>query len=164
MSLRILTTGGTFDKRYDPIPGTLGFGRTHLHEIVDQDRIGGVAIVQELMQLDSLDMSDAHRRRVLDACAASPEQRIVVVHGTDTMVDTARVLGEAALSGRTIVLTGAMIPVDLAGSDALFNLGFAAGCALALDAGVYLAMNGQTFAWDSVRKNKELCVFEALPR
>ncbi|HWS74076.1 MAG TPA: asparaginase domain-containing protein [Quisquiliibacterium sp.] len=163
MSLRILATGGTFDKRYDPIPGTLGFGRTHLHEIVLQARIGGVAIVQELMQLDSLDMSDAHRLQVLDACAASPEQRIVVVHGTDTMVETARVLGEAGL-GKTVVLTGAMIPLDLAGSDALFNLGFAAGCALALDAGVYLAMNGQAFAWDSVRKNKKLGVFEAVPR
>lgn len=162
MSLRILATGGTFDKRYDPIAGSLGFAGTHLHALLRQARIEGAASVQELMQLDSLDMGDEHRRQVLQACAASPETRIVVVHGTDTLVDTARVLGQARLA-RTIVLTGAMVPVDLVDSDALFNLGFAAGCARVLGHGVYVAMNGQVFAWDAVRKNRALGVFEPCP-
>ena len=161
MSLRILATGGTFDKRYDPICGTLGFAGTHLHAMLRQARIEGAATVQELMQVDSLDMTDAHRRQVLEACTASPEDRIVVIHGTDTLVDTARVLGEARLP-RTIVLTGAMVPVDLADSDALFNLGFAAGCARVLPHGVHVAMNAQVFAWDAVRKNRTLGVFEAV--
>jgi L-asparaginase len=162
MSLRILATGGTFDKRYDPIAGTLGFGRTQLDEILRIARIEGAAVVEEVLQVDSLDMTDAHRRQVLDACVASPEARIVVVHGTDTMVETARVLGEAGLP-KTIVLTGAMVPFAVAGSDALFNLGFAAGCARALPHGVHVAMNAQLFAWNAVRKNRALGVFEAAP-
>jgi L-asparaginase len=162
MSLRILATGGTFDKRYDPIAGTLGFAATHLHEILRVARIEGAAVVEALMQVDSLDMTDAHRQQVLAACAASPEDRIVVVHGTDTMVDTAQVLGRAGLP-KTIVLTGAMVPVDVAGSDALFNLGFAAGCARVLPTGVHVAMNAQVFAWNAVRKNLALGVFEAVP-
>ncbi len=159
MSLRILATGGTFDKRYDPISGTLGFAGTHLHEILPIARIEGEVRVQELMQCDSLDMTDAHRAQVLAACAASPEERIVVVHGTDTMAETARTLGRAGLP-RTIVLTGAMLPFDLAGSDALFNLGFAVACARLLPHGVHVAMNAQVFAWDAVRKNRTLGVFE----
>lgn len=160
MDLRILATGGTFDKRYDPLAGTLGFGRSHLPEILRLARIEGTVAFEEAMQIDSLDMTDAHRAQVLAACAASPEPRIVIVHGTDTMVETAAVLGAAALP-RTIVLTGAMLPFDVAGSDALFNLGFAAGCARTLPAGVYVAMNAQVFDWRAVRKNRELGVFEA---
>lgn len=162
MSLRILATGGTFDKRYEPLAGTLGFAGTHLHEILRVARIERDAVVEELMQVDSLDMTDEHRRRVLEACAASAEDRIVVVHGTDTLAETARVLGQARLS-KTIVLTGAMVPFDLAGSDALFNLGFAAGCARVLPHGVHVAMNARIFAWDAVRKNRALGVFEAAP-
>lgn len=162
MSLRILATGGTFDKRYDPIAGTLAFAGTHLHEILRVARIGDDVVVEELMQLDSLDMSANHRQRVLEACAASPQDRIVIVHGTDTLVETARLLGAANLP-RTIVLTGAMVPVDLVESDALFNLGFAAGCARVLAPGVHVAMNARVFAWNAVRKNRELGLFEAIP-
>ena len=162
MSLRILATGGTFDKRYDPISGSLGFADTHLHALLRQARVAQGAVVQQLMQVDSLDMTDTHRLAVLEACAASPEARIVVVHGTDTLVDTARVLGQAGLPS-TVVLTGAMVPVDLVDSDALFNLGFAAGCARTLPHGVYVAMNAEVFAWDAVRKNRALGVFEAAP-
>ncbi|MEN9314770.1 MAG: hypothetical protein RIS35_1163 [Pseudomonadota bacterium] len=161
MSLRLIATGGTFDKRYDPIAGMLCFGDTHLTDIVRRARLAGPIAVESVMQIDSLEMTDAHRARVLAACLASPEERIVVVHGTDTMVETARVLGEAALP-RCVVLTGAMIPCDLVDSDALFNLGFAAGCARALGHGVWIAMNGCVHRWDRVRKNRALGVFEAI--
>lgn len=160
MSLRLIATGGTFDKRYDPIAGTLGFGATHLADIVRRARLAGPVTVESPMQLDSLDMTDADRVRVLEACRASPEDSIVVVHGTDTMVETARVLGEAGLT-KCIVLTGAMVPYDLADSDALFNLGFAAGCARTLGHGVWIAMNGLVHRWDRVRKNRAAGVFEA---
>lgn len=161
MSLRIVATGGTFDKRYDPIAGTLGFGRTHLHEIVERARLAGPVAVDAPLQLDSLDMTDTDRARVLDACQAAPEGAIIVVHGTDTMVETARVIAGASLPGKCIVLTGAMVPYDLAGSDALFNLGFAAACARLLAPGVWIAMNGRVHAWDRVRKDREKGVFEA---
>lgn len=160
MALRILAAGGTFDKRYDPISGTLGFGDSHLHEIVARARLAQPVAVEVAMLIDSLEMTDEHRQRLLDRCRAAPERAIVIVHGTDTMVETAAVLGAAALP-RTIVLTGAMLPFDVAGSDALFNLGFAAGCARTLPAGVYVAMNAQVFDWRAVRKNRELGVFEA---
>ena len=161
MSLRLIATGGTFDKRYDPIAGALGFGPTHLEAIVRRARLAGPVAVESPMQIDSLEMTDAHRLRVLEACRASPEDRIVVVHGTDTMVETARVLGEAGLR-KCVVLTGAMVPYDVADSDALFNLGFAAGCARALGDGVWIAMNGAVHRWDRVRKNRALGIFEAV--
>jgi L-asparaginase len=111
--------------------------------------------------LDSLDMKDDDRQRVLAACRAAGEQAIVIIHGTDTMRETAGVLGEAALD-KAIVLTGAMIPYEIANSDALFNLGFAAGVAQVLPAGVYVAMNGQVFTWDNVTKNRAAGVFQPL--
>lgn len=159
MDLRIIATGGTFDKRYDPRSGTLGFAHTHLDEILRIARVAPGAVVEELMQIDSLDMTDAHRRQVLAACVSSPQSRIVVVHGTDTLAETARVLGEAGIA-KTVVLTGAMIPYPLAGSDAPFNLGFAAGCAQALPGGVHVAMNARIFQWNRVRKNHGAGVFE----
>ena len=113
------------------------------------------------MMIDSLEMTDAHRQQVLAACAGCAERRIVVVHGTDTMVETARVLGEAAL-GKTIVVTGAMVPYEVAGSDALFNLGFALGCANSLPHGTWIAMNARVFPWNDARKNREKGVFEPL--
>ena len=161
MNLRILATGGTFDKRYDPITGALGFGETHLHEILARARVPGPLEVEVLMMIDSLDMHDAHRQRVLTACRAAPEQALVVVHGTDTMVATAALLGAAALP-KTIVLTGAMVPFALADSDASFNLGAAIGFAHSLPAGVWVAMNGIARPWSNVHKNRERGVFEPL--
>jgi L-asparaginase len=117
--------------------------------------------LEQLPLLDSLDMQDVDRQRVLASCRAAGEKAIVIIHGTDTMRDTAGVLGEAAL-GKTIVLTGAMIPYEIANSDALFNLGFASGVAQVLSPGVYVAMNGQVFAWDNVTKNKAAGVFQPL--
>jgi L-asparaginase len=110
--------------------------------------------------LDSLEMQDADRQKVLAACQAATEKAIVIVHGTDTMRETAEVLG-TALSDKTIVFTGAMIPYEIANSDALFNFGFACGVAQVLPAGVYVAMNGKIFTWDKVTKNRAAGVFQS---
>jgi len=161
MSLRIIATGGTFDKHYDELTGTLGFADSHLPAALARARMTVAVALEQLPLLDSLDMKDADRQRVLAACRASANDAIVIVHGTDTMRETAGVLGQAAL-GKTVVLTGAMIPYEIANSDALFNLGFACGVAQVLPPGVYVAMNGQVFAWDKVIKNRTAGVFQPL--
>ncbi len=161
MSLLILATGGTFDKRYDPVTGELGFGESHLASIVERARLAGEVRLQVAMLIDSLEMHDEHRRKVLDACRAAPEKSIVVVHGTDTMVETASVLGKAALD-KTIVLTGAMVPFSVDDSDASFNLGAAVAFARSLAQGVWVAMNGVARAWSDVRKNRAAGIFESL--
>ena len=161
MSLRIIATGGTFDKHYDELTGTLGFADSHLPAALARTRMTIAVELEQLPLLDSLDMQDVDRQRVLASCRAASEQAIVIIHGTDTMRETAGVLGEAEL-GKTIVLTGAMIPYEIANSDALFNLGFASGVAQVLSPGVYVAMNGQVFAWDNVTKNRAAGVFQPL--
>jgi L-asparaginase len=156
---RIIVTGGTFDKQYDAIKGELTFKATHLPAILEQARVA-VPVAIEINQLiDSLQMTDAHRQGVLAACRAAPERAVVVVHGTDTMVETASVVGRAALD-KTIVFTGAMIPYSVQGSDALFNLGFALAMAQALPAGAYVAMNARVFPWGEVRKDRASGIFE----
>jgi L-asparaginase len=161
MSIRIIITGGTFDKQYDEIRGSLTFKDSHLPEILKFVRCA-VPIELELNQLiDSLDMHTSNRLNVLESCRRAPEERIVITHGTDTMVETARVLGEARLE-KTIVLTGAMVPYVFSSSDAVFNLGSAVTAVQVLPYGVYIAMNGRVFAWDKVRKNRELGVFEEI--
>ncbi len=161
-SLGIIVCGGTLDKHYDPLQGELGFTQTHLPEMLSRARITIPVRVEALPLLDSLDMLDADRERVLSACQAAPESALVVTHGTDTMPETARVLGSLFSKGlqKTIVLTGAMIPYAIDNSDALFNLGFACACAQTLPHGVYIAMNGRVFAWDRVTKNRAQGVFE----
>lgn len=159
LKLRIIAAGGTFDKRYDPISGQLGFGDSHLPQMLSRARLTVPVAVETLPLLDSLDMQDADRARVLNACNRSAEECIVIVHGTDTMRETAEVLGKASLS-KTVVLTGAMIPYSIADSDAFFNLGFACAAAQTLPHGVFIAMNGRMFAWDRVRKNRSEGVFE----
>ncbi|MET3130413.1 L-asparaginase [Oxalobacteraceae bacterium GrIS 1.11] len=161
MTLRILATGGTFDKHYNELKGTLAFGDSHLPAALARARITVPFALEQLPLLDSLDMGDADRARVLASCAAAPERAIVIVHGTDTMPETAAVLGAAGLD-KAVVFTGAMIPYEIAHSDALFNLGFACGVAQVLPAGVYVAMNGQIFAWDNVQKNRAAGVFQPL--
>ncbi len=161
MSLRIIATGGTFDKHYNEHNGALGFADSHLPEVIARSRMTVPVALEVLPLLDSLDMHDADRARVLAACSAAAERAIVIVHGTDTMKETAAVLGAAAL-GKTIILTGAMIPYTIAHSDALFNLGFASAAAQLLPGGVYVAMNGQVFAWDNVTKNRSAGVFQPL--
>ena len=161
MTLRILATGGTFDKHYDEIVGKLGFGASHLPDVIQRSRITVPVALEQLPFLDSLDMRDADRARILASCEGATENGIVIIHGTDTMRETAEVLGNAKLA-KTIVLTGAMIPYEIANSDALFNFGFACGVAQTLPPGVYVAMNAQIFAWDNVQKNRSAGVFQAL--
>jgi L-asparaginase len=160
MTLRIIATGGTFDKHYNELNGALGFADSHLPEVIKRSRMTIPVELELLPLLDSLEMQDADRQRVLAACQGAAEQAIVIVHGTDTMRDTAEVLG-AALRDKTIVLTGAMIPYAIANSDALFNFGFACGVAQTLPPGVYVAMNGKIFTWDKVTKNRAAGVFQS---
>lgn len=159
MAIRVFITGGTFDKTYDEITGSLRFEDTHVQEMLQLGRCRLDVAVRTLMMVDSLEMTDADRQVILQNCRAAAEERIVVTHGTDTMTDTARVLGEASLP-KTIVLTGAMVPYAFGSSDGLFNLGSALSFVQALPHGVYVAMNGRCFAWDDVVKNRALGVFE----
>jgi len=159
VTIRIIITGGTFDKHYDEIRGSLTFKDSHLPEILKFVRCT-VPIEVELNQLiDSLDMHTSNRLRVLESCRRASEERIVITHGTDTMVETAAVLGEAGLA-KTVILTGAMVPYIFNNSDAVFNLGCALTAVQLLPHGVYIAMNGRVFGWDRVHKNRELGVFE----
>ena len=158
--IRIIVTGGTFDKTYDEIRGRLSFADTHLPEMLRLGRARVDVSIETLMMIDSLEMTDADRARIVRSCEASAERQIVITHGTDTMVETAAALA-AGVSGKTIVLTGAMIPYAFGSSDGLFNLGSALSFAQVLPAGVYVAMNGQHFRWDRVRKNRETGVFES---
>ena len=160
--IRIFVTGGTFDKTYDEIRGALSFADTHLPEMLRLGRSRVDVSVRTLMMIDSLEMTDTDRELIVRNCQHCEESRIVVTHGTDTMVETARALASAALDGRTIVLTGAMVPYAFGSSDGLFNLGSALSFVQVLPPGVYIAMNGRHFAWDKVRKNKEAGIFEEI--
>jgi L-asparaginase len=157
--IRLFVTGGTFDKEYDEIHGTLEFRDTHLPEMLAMGRSRLDVRVRTLMMVDSLDMTDADRDLIASHCRDAPEPNIVITHGTDTMVDTARVLARSAL-GKTIVLTGAMIPIAFGSSDGLFNLGGALAVVQVLPPGVYVTMNGRVFDWDRVVKNRDTGVFE----
>jgi L-asparaginase len=161
-SVRVFVTGGTFDKEYDELSGRLFFKDTHIHEMLRIGRSRVPVSIETLMMVDSLDMTDADRRLVVERCSTCPDERIVVTHGTDTMADTARALHEANLE-KTIVLTGAMIPYTFGSSDGLFNLGSALSLAQVLPRGVWVAMNGRFFEGHRVRKNRAAGVFEELP-
>jgi L-asparaginase len=160
-TLRVFVTGGTFDKEYDEIRGRLDFGDTHLPDMLRRGRCELDLEIRTLMMVDSLELTDADRDTIARNCQRVPEERIVITHGTDTMVDTARVLARE-VEGKTIVLTGAMIPWAFGSSDGLFNLGSALSFAQVLPPGVYVAMNGRCFSWDDVRKNRETGRFETL--
>lgn len=163
MKIRILVTGGTFDKEYDELTGALFFRNTHLPEMLRLGRSKLDVCVQTVCMMDSLEMGAEQRARILAACLESAEERILVTHGTDTMVETAAVLAQGlAGSAKTVVLTGAMIPFAFGSSDGLFNLGSALSFAQVLPAGVYVAMNGRYFAWNNVRKNRAEGVFEEI--
>ena len=165
MTVRIFVTGGTFDKTYDEIRGVLAFRDTHLPQMLRLGRSRVDVVIEPLLMMDSLDMTDAHRAVIVRHCTECPESRIVITHGTDTMVETGRAIATAGSvnpAGKTVVLTGAMIPYAFGSSDGLFNLGSALSFAQVLPAGVYIAMNGQHFEWNKVRKNRENGVFESL--
>jgi L-asparaginase len=160
-AIRIFITGGTFDKEYDELTGRLYFEDSHVHEMLKLGRCNLHLEIRTLMMIDSLEMTDADREIIVEQCRSAPESRIVITHGTDTIVETAHALA-ASIPGKTIVLTGAMIPYKFGSSDGLFNLGSALAFAQTLTPGVYVAMNGRYFPADRVRKNRETGMFEEL--
>ncbi len=160
-AIRILVTGGTFDKEYNELTGELFFQRTHVADMLRLGRCELEIEVETPMMIDSLQMSDEGRALILARCQAAPERRIVITHGTDTMERTAATLG-SNLAAKTVVLTGAMIPYTFGSSDGIFNLGTALAFAQTLPAGVYIAMNGRHFRWNAVRKNRERGIFEEI--
>ena len=162
MNIRILVTGGTFDKEYDELTGRLFFRDTHVDEMLRRGRARLDLSVETVMMIDSLEMNGEGRARVVARCRAAAERAIVITHGTDTMCETAHALALVAMTDKTIVLTGAMVPYAFGSSDGLFNLGSALSFVQVLPAGVYVAMNGRHFEWNQVRKNRETGVFEAV--
>jgi len=161
MAIRLFVTGGTVDKEYDEIRGRLYFADTHLVDMLDMGRCRLDVEVRTLMMVDSLDMGESDRELIARQCREVAEDQIVITHGTDTMVDTARTIAEADL-GKSVVLTGAMIPIAFGSSDGLFNLGGALTAVQILPPGVYITMNGRVFDWDKVRKNRDTGVFEEI--
>jgi L-asparaginase len=160
--IRILVTGGTFDKDYDELTGRLFFRETHLPDMLRRGRSRVDVAIETVMMIDSLDLDDDGRNRIVERARGCGESAIVITHGTDTMVQTARVLAAAGLDRKTIVLTGAMVPYAFGSSDGLFNLGSALSFVQVLPPGVYVAMNGQHFPWNGVRKNTATGYFEAV--
>ena len=158
--IRVLITGGTFDKEYDEINGRLFFKDSHVMEMLALGRCNLELEIRTLMMVDSLEMTDADRNIIVEQCRATPEKRIVVTHGTDTMEVTAKAIA-GVVADKTIVLTGAMVPYKFGSSDGMFNLGSALAFVQTLPAGVYVAMNGRCFSADSVRKNRQSGAFEA---
>jgi L-asparaginase len=161
MNIHIIVTGGTFDKEYNELNGELYFKNTHVPEMLSLGRSGLKTEIQTLMMVDSLQMTPDDRARIVECCRTAAADRIVITHGTDTMTDTAAVLGLSGLD-KTIVLTGAMVPYKFGSSDGLFNLGAALAFVQSLPSGVYVAMNGHVFPWDNVQKNKVAGRFESL--
>ncbi len=163
-TIRVFVTGGTFDKEYNELTGSLAFKETHLPEMLRLGRSRVDVSIRTLMMIDSLEMTAGDRSLIVEQCRQAAESRVLITHGTDTMVETARALASAfpSTGSKTIVLTGAMIPYAFGSSDGLFNLGSALSFVQVLPAGVYIAMNGRCFNWDRVRKNRESGVFEAL--
>lgn len=161
MAIKILVTGGTFDKEYDEINGRLYFKDTHLPELLKLGRSNLNVQVRTLMMIDSLEMKETDRELIINNCKQSEEKCIIITHGTDTMEITANALKAEGLN-KTIVLTGAMIPYKFGSSDGLFNLGSALAFVQSLPAGVYVAMNGRYFEAGKVRKNKATGMFEEI--
>ncbi len=159
--IKIFSTGGTFDKEFNELNGELYFKKTQLHELLELGRSQLNVKVETLMMIDSLNMTDDERQYIIKKCQKEASQRIIITHGTDTMVDTAKILAEH-IQDKTIILTGAMIPIKFGSSDGLFNLGSALSFVQILEPGIYITMNGRYFNWDNVRKNKNLGIFERI--
>ena len=161
--IKIFATGGTFDKEFNEINGELFFKKTNLYKLLELGRCKLDVKIETLMMIDSLKMSSQDRHYIISKCKQEKTNRIIITHGTDTMVETAKIL-EKEIQDKTIILTGAMIPIKFGSSDGLFNLGSALSFAQVLDPGVYITMNGQYFYWDNVRKNKKLGIFERITK
>ena len=161
MTVKILITGGTFDKKYMELTGELIFKNTHVHEMLKLARCRVDVKIRTLMMIDSLEITDYHRNIILEKCKNSKEDKIIITHGTDTMAQTAKFIG-SHIKDKTIVLTGALIPYAFGSSDGLFNLGSALSFVQSLPKGVYIVMNGRYFHHDNVRKNKLAGEFEEI--
>lgn len=161
--IQVFVTGGTFDKEYNFITGELYFKDTHLNEMFERGRSSLDIDVKTIMMVDSLEMTEEDRNIIVYQCKKSQAGKILLTHGTDRMVATARAIAEADIEGKTIVITGAMIPYAFGNSsDGFFNLGAALAFVQVLPPGVYIAMNGRYFPWDNVRKNYDTGFFEEL--
>lgn len=161
--IQILATGGTFDKEYNYLTGELYFKDSHLKDMMTRGRSIVPFDVKTLMMVDSLEMTDTDREIIAHNCRRSKYDDIIITHGTDRLVETAKYLANEAIEGKTIVLMGAMIPYAFgSSSDGFFNLGSAVAFAQVLEPGVYVAMNGRYFNWDNVRKNTQTGFFESL--
>ena len=159
--IKIFVTGGTFDKEYNELNGELYFKKTHLHEMLELGRSQLKVDIETIMMKDSLELSEPDRNLIVKKCIDSDENQILITHGTDTMVETAKLLA-AQINDKTIILTGAMIPYKFGSSDGLFNLGSSLSFLQSLPTGIYIAMNGNIFNWNNVKKNKELGLFQPL--
>ena len=157
--MKILITGGTLDKQYNPLNGELIFNQTSLTEMLTQSRSSVKAELEILMLKDSLEMNDEDRRLISQACTNSEQCQIIITHGTDTMVESAQVIAADLDPNQTVVLLGAMVPYQFKGSDALFNLGCAMAAVQTLSSGVYITMNGQVFDYREVKKNRAIGQF-----
>jgi len=159
--VQLYVTGGTFDKEYDYITGELFFKDTHLQDMIERGRCTVNLDIKTLMMVDSLDMSSADRNIIVHNCKSTRLNKIIITHGTDTIVDTAKRLAEEHIDGKTIVLMGAMIPYAFgSSSDGFFNLGSALAFVQTMPPGVYVVMNGRCFDYDNVRKNRQTGYFE----
>jgi L-asparaginase len=162
-AIQIFVTGGTFDKEYNYITGELYFKDTHLSEMFERGRCVVDIDVRTLMMVDSLEMTDEDRDIIAHNCKKCTVENIIITHGTDTMVETAKHLTTKGIEGKTIVLTGAMIPYAFGtSSDGFFNLGSAIAFVQTLPVGIYIVMNGRYYHWDNVKKNKQTGFFEQL--
>ena len=158
--IQILITGGTFDKSYNHISGDLFFDKTHIPEMLKRSKCRLNIEVKTLMMIDSLEMTEKDIEKIIEECHKTSSSRIVITHGTDTMVNTAKKIAEK-IKNKTIILTGAMIPYAFgSSSDGFFNLGSALSFVQTLKHGIYIAINGQYFDYDKVEKNKLKGYFE----
>lgn len=157
--IKLFATGGTFDKEFNEINGELFFKETNLYELLDLGRCKLDIKIETLMMIDSLKMSETERNYIVSKCKKEDTHKIIITHGTDTIVETAKMLAES-INDKTIILTGAMIPIKFGSSDGLFNLGSALSFVQTLAPGVYITMNGRYFHWDNVKKNKKIGAFE----
>ena len=157
--IKLFATGGTFDKEFNEINGELFFKETNLYELLDLGRCKLDIKIETLMMIDSLKMSETERNYIVSKCKKENTHKIIITHGTDTIVETAKILAKS-INDKTIILTGAMIPIKFGSSDGLFNLGSALSFVQTLDPGIYITMNGRYFHWDNVKKNKKIGAFE----
>ena len=159
--IQIFATGGTFDKDYNFVTGELYFKDSSLPEMLETGRCTLDLDIKTLMMIDSLSMTETDREIIVHNCRRCDSKQVVVTHGTDTMVATAAYIANANIEGKTIVLTGAMIPYAFGtSSDGFFNLGSALAFVQVLPPGVYVSMNGRYFDWNTVEKNRSNGHFE----